>query len=110
MRGHRRPRFLCSTAAAPLRHSLGRIVATAAVAATNPHAVITGLLERHAAGDWGDLDPDEKATNDAAHRQADGRLFSSYDTNEHGRIWVITEELRAAAGGPTTTVLFPDDY
>lgn len=91
-------------------HFLGRVVAAAAVAAAVPIEQITALLDRHAAGDWGDLDPVDKAANDAAHRQADGRLFSSYDTNEHGRIWVITEELRAAAGGPTTTVLFPEDY
>jgi hypothetical protein len=32
-----------------MRHSLGRIVATAAVAATVPQAVITGLLDRDAA-------------------------------------------------------------
>jgi hypothetical protein len=93
-----------------MRHSLGRIVATAAVAATVPHDVITGLLDRHAAGDWGNLDGDDKAANDDASRLADGRLFSSYDTADHGRIWVITEDLRAEAGGPTTTVLFPDDY
>jgi hypothetical protein len=93
-----------------VRHSLGRIVATSAVAATVPHAVITGLLDRHAAGDWGDLDAEDKAANDTASRLADGRLFSSYATTEHGRIWVITEDLRAEADGPTTTVLFPDDY
>ncbi len=93
-----------------MRHSLGRIVATAAVVAAVPQAVITGLLDRHAAGDWGDLDPDDKAANEDASRLADGRLFSSYDTTEHGRIWVITDDLRAEAGGPTTTVLFYDDY
>ncbi|MCX5948714.1 MAG: hypothetical protein NTY67_11195 [Cyanobacteria bacterium] len=93
-----------------MRHSLGRIVATAAVAAFVPHAVITGLLDRHAARDWGDLDADDKAANDADASHAEGRLFSSYDTPEHGTIWVITEDLRGEADGPFTTVLFPDDY
>ena len=93
-----------------MRHSLGRIVATAAVAASVPHAVITGLLDRHAARDWGDLDADDKAANDADASHAEGRLFSSYDTPEHGSIWVITEDLRAEGGGPITTVLFPEDY
>ena len=31
-----------------MRHSLGRVVATATVAAAVPHAVIVGLLDRHA--------------------------------------------------------------
>ena len=39
-----------------MRHSLGKVVATAAVAAAVPHEVITSLLYRHAARDWGDLD------------------------------------------------------
>jgi hypothetical protein len=93
-----------------MRHSLGRVVATAAVAASVPEAVIIGLLDRHAAGDWGDLDVEDRAANDADHSQARGRLFSSYATEEHGTIWVITDDLRGGAGGPITTVLFPDDY
>jgi len=93
-----------------MRHSLGRVVATAAVAAAVPQEVIIGLLDRHAAGDWGDLDGEDKAANDTDHSQAEGRLFSSYDTEEHGTIWVITEDLRGEGGGPITTVLFPADY
>ena len=94
----------------PMRHSLGRIVATAAVASAVPHEVIVGLLDRHAARDWGDLDPEDKAANDSDHSHAEGRLFSSYKTEEHGTIWVITEDLRGEGDGPITTVLFPDDY
>ena len=93
-----------------MRHSLGRVVATAAVAAAVPEAVIVGLLDRHVVRDWGDLDAEDKAANDADHSYAEGRLFSSYDTEEHGTIWVITEDLRGEAGGPITTVLFPEDY
>ncbi|MFM7393881.1 MAG: hypothetical protein ACKO22_05865 [Cyanobium sp.] len=93
-----------------MRHSLGRVVATAAVAASVPEEVIIGLLDRHASGDWGDLDGEDKAANDTDHSQAEGRLFSSYPTEEHGTIRVITEDLRGEGGGPTTTVLFPDDY
>jgi len=94
----------------PMRHSLGKVVATAAVAAVVPHEVIVGLLDRHGAREWGDLDAEDKAANDADHSHAQGRLFSSYATDEHGTIWVITEDLRGEAGGPITTVLFPDDY
>jgi len=93
-----------------MRHSLGRVVATAAIAAAVSEAVIVGLLDRHAARDWGDLDAEDNAANDADHSHAEGRLISSYDTEDHGTIWVITEDLRGEGGGPITTVLFPEDY
>jgi hypothetical protein len=72
--------------------------------------VIIDLFDRHGARDWGDLDAEDKTANDADYSQARGRLFSSYATDEHGTIWVITEDLRNEAGGPITTVLFPDGY
>ena len=50
-----------------MRHSLGKVVATAAVAAAVPHDVIVGLLDRHAGRDWGDLDAEDKAANDSNH-------------------------------------------
>ena len=93
-----------------MRHNLGRVVATAAVAAAVPHNLITALLDRHAIGDWGNLSDDDKAANDDAARCGDGRLFSSYNTTEHGKIWVITNDIRGEGEGPITTVLFPDDY
>ena len=93
-----------------MRHNLGRVVATAALAAAVPQQQITALLDRHSAGDWGDLDADDMAANDEAARTGDGRLFSSYDTPEHGTIWIITDDIRGEGDGPLTTVLFPDDY
>jgi hypothetical protein len=93
-----------------MRHSLGRVVATAALAASVLEAVIVGLLDRHAARDWGDLNAEDKASSDADHSYAEGRLLSSYDTEDHGTIWVITQDLRGEAGGPITTILFPEDY
>ena len=91
-------------------HHLGRVAATAAVAADVPHSLITALLDRHAAGDWGNLDADDKAANEEAARTGDGRLFSSYLTSEHGTIWVITNDTRGEGDGPITTFLFPDEY
>ena len=93
-----------------MRHHLGRVVATAAVAASVPHDRITALLDRHAAGDWGELSDDDKAANDEAARSGEGRLFSSYPTPEHGTLWIITNDIRGEGEGPITTVLFPDDY
>ncbi len=91
-------------------HNLGRVVATAALATAVPQQQITALLDRHSAGDWGDLGADDMAANDEAARTGDGRLFSSYDTPEHGTIWIITDDIRGEGDGPLTTVLFPDDY
>jgi len=48
--------------------------------------VIIGLIDRHAARDWGDLNAEDKSANDADHSHAEGWLFSSYDTEEHGTI------------------------
>jgi len=62
-----------------MRRSLGRVVATAAVAASVPEQVIISLLDRHAASDWGDLDAEDKAANDTDHNHGEGGLFSSID-------------------------------
>ena len=93
-----------------MRHNLGRVVATAALAAAVPQQQITALLDRHSAGDWGELGADDMAANDEAARTGDGRLFTSYDTPEHGTIWIITDDIRGEGEGPITTVLLPDDY
>ena len=47
-----------------MRHNLGRVVATAAVAVAVPHHQITALLDRHAAGDWGEISEDDRDAND----------------------------------------------
>ncbi len=93
-----------------MRHNLGRVVATAAVAAAVPHHQITALLDRHAAGDWGEISEDDRAANDEDARSGDARLFSSYSTSEHAQLWIITDDIRGEGEGPLTTVMFPEDY
>jgi hypothetical protein len=62
------------------------------------------FLRRHVAGDWGDVDAEDKALNDQA--LLDGtRLLSSYRTSKGQTIWVITEADRSV-----TTILLPEDY
>ncbi|NLE38090.1 MAG: hypothetical protein GX621_08715 [Pirellulaceae bacterium] len=62
------------------------------------------LLARHARGDWGDVDDEDKQANEAA--LADGaRLLSTYTTKAGATLWVITEADRSA-----TTILLPDEY
>jgi hypothetical protein len=91
--------------------SLGQVVVTKSLwctlASTADDATtlrrIAALLEQHRRGDWGDLDPDDVASNDHAALHG-GRLLSAYQC--HGtRVWVITEADRSV-----TTVLLPEDY
>ena len=89
-----------------MRHNLGPVMTTATV----PLHQITTLLDRHAAGNWGEIREDDRAANDEAAHSGDGRLFSSYSTAEHGQLWIITDDIRGVGEGPLTTVLFPDDY
>lgn len=60
-------------------------------------------VQRHLAGDWGDLCDEDRTANELALRQG-GRLFSVYKDGGP-TIWVITEWDRSV-----TTVLFPDEY
>jgi hypothetical protein len=69
-------------------------------AKTTPLAYIT----RHAAGDWGDMDPEDIAANDRALEHG-GRLFSAYNLPTDERLWVITE-----ADYSATTALTPMEY
>ncbi len=70
---------------------------------------VTDSLKRHLRGDWGDVDDEDKQTNDQSLKQ-DSRLLSAYNDDrfpKHGvaTIWIITEADRSV-----TTILFPDEY
>jgi len=90
---------------------LGQIVATPgalaalAAAATAPAA----LLHRHAAGDWGDLDPHDRAANALALRDG-SRLLSVYHIAEGVTVWIITEAADEDGYRPATTLLLPSEY
>ena len=64
---------------------------------------VTGSLKRHANGDWGDLDEEDKKENEFAIGKY-LRILSAYKSDKD-KIWIITEADRA-----TTTILFPDEY
>ena len=91
---------------------LGFVIALATELLTGQGVIhqITALLDRHAAGDWGEISEDDRTANDEAARSGDGRLFSSFSTAEHGTLWVITDDIRGEGEGPITTVMFPEDY
>jgi len=90
---------------------LGRVVMTTSLQAklqeANPErweAELIGLISRHAACDWGDLDEYDKRQNDLALSR-ELRIFSAYKTASDVKIWVITEADRSV-----TTLLLPEDY
>lgn len=72
------------------------------------------LLSRHAGGDWGDLDDEDKQAND--HALKDGsRILSAYNLGDpedrSERVWIITEaELEPGGRRYGTTILLPSDY
>jgi hypothetical protein len=87
--------------------SLGAVVATPGAISTMEQFGIdpASLLARHVAGDWGDLDDEDRAANDEALLYG-SRLFSAYgDANSESRIWLITEWDRSV-----TTFLLPSEY
>lgn len=86
--------------------SLGQVVATPGALAALGRAKqpATCFLNRHAIGDWGELDPTDIAENDfsVAHGF---RVLSSYQTDAGERLWIITEADRSV-----TTLLLPEEY
>jgi len=62
------------------------------------------FLERHLAGDWGELDEHDTRENELS-LQHGWRLLSAYTLNTGVKVWCITEADRSA-----TTFLLPDEY
>jgi hypothetical protein len=62
------------------------------------------FLDRHVAGDWGEVDADDQQANQDALLHGE-RLLSAYRTSSGVRIWVITEADRSV-----TTILLPEEY
>ena len=85
---------------------LGDVVATPSVLDALDRAGISAesLLNRHVAGDWGEMTENDRQMNDLAISSG-GRLLSTYDLPDKVRLWIITEEDRSA-----TTLLLPGDY
>jgi hypothetical protein len=67
------------------------------------------FLARHLAGDWGDLDAEDKSLNDLALKDG-SRLFSAYHTKLGTKVYVITEAQDDDGNRAATTLLTPDEY
>lgn len=61
-------------------------------------------LERHAHGDWGELDEEDRRENEYSLTRH-LRLLSAYHLTNGTKVWIITEADRSV-----TTVLLPEEY
>ena len=87
-----------------VKFRLGHIVTTPnALTELSEEDILCGI-QRHQAGDWGDLGSDDKEANDQAlvnHK----RILSAYRAENGTRFWIITEHDRRS-----TCILLPEDY
>jgi hypothetical protein len=65
---------------------------------------VLDYLERHLAGDWGELSPEDICENELS-LQHGWRLLSAYTLKNGTKIWIITEATRES-----TTILLPSEY
>jgi len=88
------------------RFALGAVVATpgALHALEETQESPAKFIDRHVSGDWGELDPADRAENERSLADGD-RLMSAYRTSDGTRIWIITEADRSS-----TCVLLPEEY
>lgn len=92
------------TALLPL--PLGRLVVTPGVRELllNEGRALAACLERHRRDDWGELDAEDRQTNEAALLR-ELRVLSAYTLPSGIRFWIITEADRTR-----TTLLLPEEY
>lgn len=86
------------------RFRLGRIVTTPNAQSRLSQEDILRGIQRHQAGDWGDVDAKDRAANDRALIEG-SRLLSAYRSSAGVTFWLITE-----ADRQVTTILLPQDY
>ena len=66
-------------------------------------------LRRFAVKDWGELDKEDKQTNEEALQYPDDLyLMGAYQTSK-GKIWIITNRISATEVINVTTVCFPEE-
>lgn len=86
------------------KFKLGRIVATTnALSQLTQEDILRGI-QRHQAGDWGDVGDEDRQENEFSLKEG-FRLFSAYRAVSGVKFWIITEADRSA-----TTVLLQEDY
>jgi hypothetical protein len=86
------------------KFALGQLSVTSNALTQIPMTDLSKGLCRHAIGDWGELDVEDKAANDEA-LSTGGRIVSAYRSASGLKFLIITEWDRSA-----TTILLPEDY
>ena len=92
----------------PTKFSPGQLCMTPGAMGTFSHEELYACLNRHLAGDWGDLSEGDKRANDRGAKNGDDRLISTYVFNKgepnERTLWILTEEDRSV-----TTLLLPSE-
>ena len=83
---------------------LGSLLITSSAQLKLDPADVLEAIHRHAVGDWGELDDEDKAENELSLKEG-FRILSAYTDRNNTKFWIITEADRSA-----TTVLLPEDY
>jgi hypothetical protein len=86
------------------RFPLGRVVITPNAMERVPQEDILDALRRHARGDWGDLDDNDREENERSLKEG-FRLLSAYRASNGTKFWIISEADRTV-----TSILLPEDY
>ena len=100
---------------------IGRLVATKEVAERMDHCrafagFVSDCLKKYVSCDWGNLDSDDAAMNNAAVKHGDERILGAYlfpsdskfETDVpllDDKIWIVTE-----CDHSVTTILYPSEY
>jgi hypothetical protein len=93
------------------KFQLGRLLTTpGALQALEASGQSPGFfLAKHQAGDWGEVNDEDKRANDQA--LIDGsRLLSAYRTLLGIKIWIITEAADDDGRRSSSTILLPSEY
>ena len=93
--------------------NMGKVVVThginEAMKENSRFAAEVNSLQRYAVKDWGNLNDEDKQTNDEALKYPDDLyLLAAYQTCK-GKIWIITNRISENAGDNATTVCFPSE-
>ena len=83
---------------------LGKVVITLNARAQLLLPDVLDALTRHAQGDWGEVDQEDRVSNELALVE-DAGLRSVYHATAGQKFWIITEHDRSM-----TTILLPEDY
>jgi hypothetical protein len=85
------------------KFAIGSIVCTPGARDAITPEQMTALIQRHVAGDWGEVPPEDAKENEFALGNT-LRILSVYTVNDT-KVWIITEADRSV-----TTVLLPSEY